>query len=352
MSSAPALTITYWGTTGTLSAPLKPVEVTSKLRAALDYLRQRGLLDELVDAASDHARFAEFVDCHLPFDLRSSYGGNTTCVEIQTPDALLVVDCGSGFRELGVDLERRWEAPPDRGKREAHILLTHPHMDHTFGTPYFDPYYDSDNTFTLYGSESVMRSLDAVLNPQVPLSTMYFAPTFDLLKATIRRSTIDAGQTFAIGSTTIKTLALKHPGGCLGFRFECAGRGFVFCTDHEHNREADMRVADFARDADLLYLDAQYLAEEYEGKVGIMEEAPKLRRGWGHSTVEACVATAVAAGVHQLHLGHREPKRDDADLTRVERHAQALLARLLKEAGREPATCSVMLPWEGLTVRL
>ena len=352
MSSAAAFVITYWGTTGTLSAPLKPVEVTSKLRAALEYLRQRQMLEKLIEAATNVDRLAEFVHHHLPFELRASYGGNTTCVEIQTPDALLVVDCGSGFRELGVELQRRWKTPAHRGKREAHIILTHPHMDHTFGTPYFDPYYDSDNTFTLYGSETVMRSLDAVLNPRAPLSTMYFAPTFDLLKATIQRSTIDAGQTLVIGSTTIKTMALKHPGGCLGFRFDCAGRSFVFCTDHEHDRAADMEVADFARDADLLYLDAQYLAEEYEGKVGIMEEAPMSRRGWGHSTVESCVSTAVAANVRQLHLGHREPKRDDADLTRVERHAQALLARLLKEAGREPAACSVMVPWEGLTVRL
>ena len=68
---------------------------------------------------------------HLPFHLRSSYGGNTTCVEVRTPDALLVLDCGSGFRELGVDLAARWRAEGDKAVRKSHILITHAHMDHT-----------------------------------------------------------------------------------------------------------------------------------------------------------------------------------------------------------------------------
>ena len=37
----------------------------------------------------------------LPIYLRSTYGGNTTCVEVQTPDELLILDCGSG---IGSDL--------------------------------------------------------------------------------------------------------------------------------------------------------------------------------------------------------------------------------------------------------
>jgi phosphoribosyl 1,2-cyclic phosphodiesterase len=352
MSSAPAFTVTYWGTTGTLSAPLRPSEVTSKFQAALQFLSERALLGELAQAANDPTRLGDFLQHHLPFHLRSTYGGNTTCVEVKTPDALVIIDCGSGFRELGVDLDRRWGAADYQGSREAHVLVTHPHMDHTFATPFFDPYFNPHNSFTLYGSASVMKSLDAVLDPDAPLSSMYFPPTFALLKAIIKRRTIEGGQAFTIGSTTIKTFSLRHPGGCLGFRLECRGRSFVFCTDHEHEQVPDRDLAEFARDADLLYIDGQYLAQEYEGREGIMSEAPQSHHGWGHSSVEASVATAVTAGVRQLHLGHREPKRDDCDLARVESYAQACLAKELRQLGREPAVCAACIPFEGLTVRL
>src|SRR5256885_15770084 len=85
MSAGPVFTITYWGTTGTLSAPLKPRDVTAKFLAALRYLGERDLLRELAGVVHDQGRLEEFVERHLPLHLRSTYGGNTTCVEVQTP---------------------------------------------------------------------------------------------------------------------------------------------------------------------------------------------------------------------------------------------------------------------------
>ena len=105
MSAGPVFTVTYWGTTGTLSAPLKPRDVTAKLLAALRYLGERDLLKDLRGVATDEAQLGAFLERHLPMHLRSTYGGNTTCVEVQTPDSLIIIDCGSGFRELGIDLE-------------------------------------------------------------------------------------------------------------------------------------------------------------------------------------------------------------------------------------------------------
>jgi phosphoribosyl 1,2-cyclic phosphodiesterase len=352
MSSAPVFAITYWGVTGTLSAPLKPHEVTDKLVAALGHLGEQQCLAELTKVARDPHELRAFLERQLPFHLRSTYGGNTTCVEVQTPDALIIMDCGSGFRDLGVELERRWNAPGFRGQRSAHVFVTHAHMDHTLATPFFDPYLDPRNHFALYGSSSVMRSLEAVLSPASPLSNTYFPPTFDLLKAIRDRHVIDGGMTLAIGSTTLTTLQLNHPGGCLGFRFDCGGKRFVFCTDHEHQEVPDRTVAEFARGADLLYLDGQYLADELEGKTGIMDEQPLSRRGWGHSSVEACVATGVAAQARLVHIGHREPKRDDNDLARVDRYVRQCMAEALRSAGRDPASCPASVPFEGLTVRI
>src|SRR4051794_8652455 len=107
MSAAPAFRITYWGLTGTLSAPLLPEQVTAKVAAAVHHLLEQGRLADLRPGPDSAVAVRRLVE-ELPFPLRSTYGGNTTCVEVRTPDALLVLDCGTGFRDLGRDLDRRW----------------------------------------------------------------------------------------------------------------------------------------------------------------------------------------------------------------------------------------------------
>jgi phosphoribosyl 1,2-cyclic phosphodiesterase len=349
MATEPVFTITYWGVTGTLTAPLKPPEVTAKIVHAIQALLEQG---RMPDRSADASTIRLAVEGVLPFHQRSTYGGNTTCLEIQTPDALVVLDCGSGFRELGIDLDRRWNAPGYTGLRSAHVLISHPHMDHTYATPYMDPYFDPRNNFTLWSSKEVLNSLEAVLSPESPLSHTYFPPTYDLLKALRDWRQIEAGTSFTIGSTRINTFALNHPGGCLAFRLENAGRVFVFATDHEHQEVPDRKLAAFAGGADLIYMDGQYLAAEYEGKQGIMGEKPCSRRGWGHSSVEACVATAVAAGVRELHIGHREPKRSDDNTAAMEKYFQQQMRVALSSAGRDAGACKSLVPYEGMTVRL
>jgi phosphoribosyl 1,2-cyclic phosphodiesterase len=350
--SEPVFTITYWGVTGTLPAPLRPNEVTDKLVRAIHCLLDQGRLADLKPGPGAEEAIRRQVEDGLPFPLRATYGGNTTCVEVQTPDALLILDSGSGMRELGIALARRWNAPGYTEPRVAHVLITHPHMDHTFGTPYVTPYFDSRNDFTLWGSRSVLSSFEAVLRPESPLSNVYFPPTCAMMPALRHFREIHAGESFAIGSTQVRSCALNHPGGCLAFRLDCAGRSFVFATDHEHHEIPDRALAEFAHGADVLYTEGQYLEAEYEGRQAVPGDFPLSRHGWGHSPVEACVATAVAAEVRALHVGHREPMRPDEKIAEMEAYAQELLRDGLRRAGREPGACTALVPYEGLTVCL
>jgi phosphoribosyl 1,2-cyclic phosphodiesterase len=230
--------------------------------------------------------------------------------------------------------------------------VTHPHGDHTFATPYFSPYYDSSNSFTIWGPVEVLDSLALLFDPASSLSRLYFPPTYAMMKALEEFRTVRPGQEFAIGSTRIRAHALNHPGGCLAYRLENAGRSFVFATDHEQPEVPDRALAEFARGADLLYTDGQYTRAEYEGRTGVSGGPPHSRRGWGHSPVEACVATAVAAGVRALHVGHRDPQRDDEELARLDAEVREEVARELRRAGRPEDSCRAALAYEGLTVRL
>jgi phosphoribosyl 1,2-cyclic phosphodiesterase len=347
----PAFTITYWGVTGTLSAPLRAAEVTDKVENAIRHLAEEGKLADLTPGPGLAEAVRRAVES-LPFHLRSSYGGNTTCVEVQTPDSLLIFDCGSGYRELGVALEARWRAQGADAARKADVIVTHAHMDHTFATPYFVPYYNPANSFNIWGSQVVIDSLAAVLNPNSSLSQIYFPPTYDQMKAIKEFRPLLHGQEFRIGATHIRTFALNHPGGCLAFRLENSGRSFVFATDHEQKQVPDTGLADFARGADLLYTEGQYTQDEYDGRVGVSGDPPCPRHGWGHSPIESCVVTAVAAGVKALHVGHRDPRRSDEQLAGLDAVVGRLVNEELARTGRPAGSCRALIPYEGLTVRV
>jgi phosphoribosyl 1,2-cyclic phosphodiesterase len=350
MTADTAFTITYWGVTGTLTAPLRPQEVTDKLVAALKHLVERGRLADLHAGAALEATIRHRVEQELPFHLRCGYGGNTTCVEVQTPDALLILDCGSGFRELGVSLAARWRDKAPGEQRTAHVLVTHPHIDHICGTPYFVPYYDPANHFTIWGSPNVIHHLGLLFNPQSEMSRRYFPPTYDQMKALEEFQPIQPGSAFQIGSTLIRTYSLTHPGGCMGYRLENAGRAFVFASDHEQMEVPDRGLVEFAHGADLLYTEGQYTRAEYEGRESVGASPAMERLGWGHSTVEACVVTAVAAGVRELHLGHRDPARSDEDIARLEDFLHERMREELHRVGRSEDSCRARIVHEGLTV--
>ena len=352
MSPDAVFTITYWGVTGTLTAPPRPAEVTDKLVAAVRCLVEGGRWGDLRPGPDLEADVRRALERDLPFHLRTSYGGNTTCVEVQTPDELLIFDCGSGFRELGIDLEARWRAEGAGARRSAHVLVTHPHMDHTYGTPYFAPYYNPANAFTIWAPRSVLDSMAVVLDPQSAHSRLFFPPTYDQMTALKECRAVEAGADFRLGSTRVTTYALHHPGGCQAYRLENAGRVFVFATDHEQQEVPDPGLAAFARGADLLYTEGQYTWAEYEGRAGVAGDPPLSRRGWGHSPVEACVATAVAAGVRALHVGHRDPRRSDAQIAQVDDYVRELMREELRRVGRPADSCRALIPYEGLRVYL
>src|SRR4051812_5290255 len=81
------------------------------------------------------------------------YGGNTPCVEIRTSTTLIVCDAGSGLRELGMDLLRRFEKEPIT----VHLMLSHSHWDHIQGFPFFPPAYLPSTTIHIYGPPEAGR---------------------------------------------------------------------------------------------------------------------------------------------------------------------------------------------------
>ena len=104
---------------------------------------------------------------------------------------------------------------------------------------------------------------------------------------------------------------------------ENAGHRFVFCTDHElrrgpddsdprqiASREAERRLIQQARGADLLYRDGQYLRTEYDGLKGVGSSTPVPRLDWGHSCIEDIQEMVAACQISRTLIGHHDPNRE------------------------------------------
>ncbi len=229
-------------------------------------------------------------------------GGNTPCVEVRCGDTVLVLDAGTGMRALGERLLAE-------GIREHTVLSSHLHWDHIQGLPFFLPAWIPGHRVTLVGREGIRAALEAQMTPPC------FPVRLSDMKAELAFREIASGEQIRIGAARVRAAQLNHPGGVLGYRVDYGGRSVVYATDTEHYACPDPHLVELARGADVLIYDAMYTPDEYAGRAG------PAKVGWGHSTWEAGVAVADAAGVDRLVLFHHDPQRSDAGVEAIERAA-------------------------------
>jgi phosphoribosyl 1,2-cyclic phosphodiesterase len=230
-------------------------------------------------------------------------GGNTSCVEVVCGQTRLILDAGTGLRPLG-------NALLGQPSIEAAILLTHYHWDHIQGIPFFLPAYIPSTKLEIIGAEGKTPIRDALSRQ---MSAPHFPVDLSDLGAFMKWREVKLGHAFEVGEAKIRAAKLNHPGGVTAYRIEHRGRVLVYATDTEHYACVDPVLLQLAKGADVLVYDAQYTPEEYPKKVG-----------WGHSTFDAGVEVAKAAGVSQLVLYHHDPLRDDAGVAMVEARAREL----------------------------
>ncbi len=264
------------------------------------------------------------------------YGGNTSCVEVRAEGEIIVLDAGTGIRPLGLSLEQEFNHQP----LNITLLLTHTHWDHIQGFPFFVPAYDPRNTVRILGYEGARQGLAATLGAQ--MESPYFPVGLKELPGNITIEELRDLE-FTVGPVRVRAMFVNHPGICVGYRIEARGGAVVFIPDNEpflrmraKPAGADARAVEFARQqdekliqfisgAEVLIMDAQYDAAEYEQRIG-----------WGHACVDDVVDIATRAQVKQLYLFHHDPTHDDERISRMLAHARSLAsADLLVEAARE-----------------
>ena len=256
------------------------------------------------------------------------YGGNTACLELRfgAEDRLIIVDAGSGIRELAGEILRK--DLKKNGHVETKIFLTHTHWDHIMGYPFFTPIYIKNTKLEVFGPVSFEEDpLENVVGGQ--LQYKYFPVNLGQLEADIHYTRLKEVEQDLGGGIKLTTKYLNHPITVLGYKFEYQGK--VFCTAYDHEpysnifdvppsdpsynpeavregalaaKEENDKVEAFFAGADVLVHDSQYTDKEYL----------KDKKGWGHSSFEWAIKSAHRARVKHLVLFHHDPERSDDKL--------------------------------------
>ena len=231
------------------------------------------------------------------------YGGNTSCIEARTSDGTLAIfDAGSGIRIIGNHL-------PDSG--ECHLFLSHAHLDHILGLPFFRPMHQPNWTTHLYLPEWLVNFPEAFLDGGT------FPIPFKAFPGNILRHRVTPGQSFTLGSgpdaAIVKALEANHPDRGLAFKMYADGAVFLYSGDHEITDDPAIRTMtrEMLNGADLAVVDATYSRASY-------------RRGWGHSCWEDWVEIAAEESVRTLVLSHHEPGREDRELDMLQKQVLAM----------------------------
>jgi phosphoribosyl 1,2-cyclic phosphodiesterase/CheY-like chemotaxis protein len=271
------------------------------------------------------------------------FGGNTACIEVRADGQLVILDAGTGIRPLGDRLAEEFKDVPI----SATILISHTHWDHIQGFPFFDAAYNPKNRLRILGYEGAREGLLGALSSQ--MESPYFPVGWRQLPSHIDLQELKQPH-FNIGPIAVDSIYLNHPGICVGYRLNTSAGAIAYLPDNEpfqrykyhaepkaqsgsteileFARRMDQKLVDFIRGAEVLIIDAQYDATEYQ-----------MRVGWGHGCVDDVVALALNANVKRLYLFHHDPSHNDAKISSMvewgRQFVSALGEKLTVDAARE-----------------
>ncbi|PKN19333.1 MAG: hypothetical protein CVU71_07435 [Deltaproteobacteria bacterium HGW-Deltaproteobacteria-6] len=284
----------FWGTRGSLPTSITAKMIEAKIFKAVQAAQAYKLeTDDAIKA---------FIRNELPFCVRETYGGNTSCVEIAGQTEYIVCDAGTGLRDFGNHYMKARMSGEKNLPNVFNIFMSHLHWDHIQGFPFFTPAFMPGNRINIYGCHGALE--ESFVNQQ---KDPCFPVPLQAMRADISFHVLEPDRTYDIAGVKVTGIQQHHPGDSYGYCFLKDGKKIVYSTDSEHKEGAqndNYRFIEFFKEADLLIFDAQYsFLDAVDAKVN-----------WGHSSNLLGVELAVRAGVRRLCLFHNEHTFDDTAL--------------------------------------
>ena len=238
------------------------------------------------------------------------YGGNTSCISITVENKILILDAGTGIRNLGSSMIGRSDL-------KIFIIITHTHWDHIQGFPFFTPIYQPNRPVymfpTLHKKNLVLSSLiDQMDGAHFPLTPDQVPSNFNFI-------TEDPLEFLAKNGFQIELIPMNHPGGAFGYKIRFDDTVICYYTDNEidppYSKSIEMnQLIKQCKNADILIHDAQYT-----------EEDMPLKHGWGHSLISQVTDLGQSANVKNLVYFHHDPERTDDELDAQLEHVSKIL---------------------------
>jgi phosphoribosyl 1,2-cyclic phosphodiesterase len=253
------------------------------------------------------------------------YGGNTTAVEVRNNSGQRVlIDLGTGITEFAKELTA---AEFGEGNGKLPVLLSHTHLDHIQGLPFFTPLFIKGNEIHILGGQQQGMSLEKVLQTQL---NPHYSPLYGLenLAAGVTIEPVGPGSSLPVAGFEVSSAWVPHGSmSTLAFRITADGATTVFLSDVEYPESGPTAEAlSLAKDADLLIHDGMFSDEEYEA-----------RKGWGHSSVSSAIQVAERAGAKRLALFHHNTDATDDAIDAVVEAAAERTSVPLEAASEGPA---------------
>ena len=151
----------------------------------------------------------------LPVRLAGTYGGHTSCVEIETggPEYVLC-DLGSGVRPFGQAAMAQRTA---RTPQTFHIFMSHLHWDHIMGLPFFMPAF-------IPGTGSSSTAATAARGGAAPPAGAAVVPgrTSRSSAPQVEFVHLEPGRRHEVAGMSVTPLLQRHTGDSYGYRFSAA----------------------------------------------------------------------------------------------------------------------------------
>lgn len=322
--------VKYWGVRGSLPSSPTPEQW------AKDF---EGLMGGFFKAGFSKAeQIAEYVKS-LSVPQIGGFGTATTCVEVSSAQDRIIIDGGSGIRNLSEEMVK---GAAGKGKAKIHIFLTHFHWDHLIGLPFFAPHFIPGNEVHYY---AVQPDLEKMIRGK--FQKPYFPVSFESLGAEISFHRLEPRKPIKIGELQITPYQLDHPDPCWGYRVESKGRAYAHCVDTEGTRStAEALGADrpLYTNADLMYFDAQYTLPELAEKAN-----------WGHSAAQIGLDIAFRESIRHVVFAHHDPGATTQQIYEIKKQTEEYYQWRLKTAETNKQKLPKVL-WryahEGLIVEL
>jgi ribonuclease BN (tRNA processing enzyme) len=236
------------------------------------------------------------------------YGGNTASVALEVDgQPPILLDLGTGLPQFDPSAGRR-DGQPFR----ATALVTHLHLDHVQGLPFFPPVHQAGTELDVYGPRQASGSLRAAFAGLV--EPPYFPLPLDEILGDLRFHEV-CNDELRIGEAAVSVRPVPHLGPTVGYRVHWDGGTVAYVSDHQAPKDHDVvddAVLELCAGVDLLIHEGQYTPEEFEAKAD-----------WGHCTIDYAMRVAVQAGARRLCVYHHDPWRTDDDLDRLIETARA-----------------------------